>query len=314
VLTRAPELAIPGIGTVLQSKGYRVAMIHSGNLAFKEQYYLRTHGFPEVHDKSDLPGFAPGHAPLVWKYDLISRDSKLMPAAMNWIGTDRSKPFLLVLWTDDTHSPYTPPKPKSFGVADEYLNRYLGAAEETDSMVGVLESELAARGLLDDTLVVVTGDHGEQFGQHGHAGHGFSLYEEEVRIPLIIANPRMFPHGEKIERIARQIDIAPTIVETLGFDPPKEWQGQDLFAAGPERRAYLFADFHFGVVDGNYKYIYDANSGYSEIYDLSRDPLELYNLSGDPAVSQQAREAYLRMAAWSAFQNKYLDKFDLNRH
>ncbi len=314
VLTRAPELSIPGIGTVLQSKGYRVAMIHSGNLAFKEQYYLRSHGFPEVHDKSDLPGFAPGHAPLIWKYDLISRDSKLMPAAMTWIGTDRTKPFFLVLWTDDTHAPYTPPAPKSYGVSDEDLNRYIGAAAETDSMVGVLERELAQRGLLDDTLVVVTGDHGEQFGQHGHPGHGFSLYDEEVRVPLVIANPRLFPKGEKIDRIARQIDIAPTIVATLGFDAPVEWQGQNLFSAGPERRAYLFADYHFGVVEGNYKYIYDANSAHSEIYDLSRDPLELHNLSGDPEVSKSAKEAYMRLAAWSAFQNKYLDKFDLHHH
>ena len=135
-----------------------------------------------------------------------------------------------------------------------------------------------------------------------------------MRIPLIIANPRLFPQGEKIERIARQIDIAPTLLEMLGFDPPADWQGQDLFAGGPERRAYLFADYHFGVVEGNYKYIYDVNSAYSEIYDLSRDPFELNNLNGDPAVSEQAKKAYMRMAAWSAFQNKYLDKLDLHHH
>jgi lipoteichoic acid synthase len=312
VLTRAPELSIPGIATVLDDKGYRVAMIHSGNLAFKEQYFLRAHGFPEVHDKSDLPGFAPGHAPLIWKYDLNSRDSKLIPAAMTWIDADRSKPFFLVLWTDDTHAPYTPPKPKSFGVSDEYLNRYLGAAEETDSMVGQLARELASRGLLEDTLIVVTGDHGEQFGQHGHPGHGFSLYDEEVRVPLIFANPRLFPHGEKIDRIARQIDIAPTILATLGIAAPPQWQGENLFSEGPERRAYLFADFHFGIVDGNYKYIYDANSAHSEIYNLADDPGEQHNLSGDSAIAQPAKVAYERLAAWSAFQNKYLDKFALH--
>jgi arylsulfatase A-like enzyme len=134
-----------------------------------------------------------------------------------------------------------------------------------------------------------------------------------VRIPLIIANPRLFPHEEKIDRIARQIDIAPTILAMLGFDEPADWQGQDLFEGGPERRAYLFADYHYGLVDGNYKYIYDVTSAYSEIYDLSRDPLELNNLSGDPAVAAPAKVAYMRMAAWSAFQNKYLDKFDVDK-
>ena len=199
VITHAPQLSIPGIGGILQSHGYRVAFIHSGNLADSEQSYLRTHGFPEVYDKGDLPGFPRGHSLGRWHYDFRTRDAKLVPAAMNWIGTDRAKPFFLALWTDDTHSPYTPPAVKSFGVPDGDLNRYLGAVEETDANVAELERELAARGLLDDTLVVVTGDHGEQFGQHGKAGHGFSLYEEEVRVPLIIANPRLFPHGEKID-------------------------------------------------------------------------------------------------------------------
>lgn len=311
VLTRAPDLAVPGIAGVLQSHGYRVGFIHSGNLRFGEPYYLRSHGFTEVHDQADLPGFPSGRSRLKWINDLISKDAKLIPSAMAWIGTDRPKPFFLVLWTDDTHSPYTPPVAvKPFGVADKDLDRYLRAVKETDAEVAELERGLAARGLLDDTLVVVTGDHGEQFGQHGHGGHGFSLYEEEVRIPLMIANPRLFSRGEKIDQIARQIDIAPTILHMLGFDVPVQWQGEDLFAGGPERRAYLFDDYHFGVVEGDYTYLYDARSSHSEIYDLSRDPTELHNLSGDWAVSEQANEAYMRLAAWSAFQNKYLDKFD----
>lgn len=310
VITHAPQLSIPGIGGILQSHGYRVAFIHSGNLADTEQSYLRTHGFPEVHDKGDLPGFPRAHSLGRWHYDFHSRDAKLVPAAMNWIGTDRSKPFFLTLWTDDTHSPYTPPAMKSFGVPDGDLNRYLGAVEETDANVAELERELAARGLLDDTLVVVTGDHGEQFGQHGKAGHGYSLYEEEVRVPLIFSNPRMFPHGEKIDSIARQIDIAPTVLHLLGFDAPQQWQGEDLFDGGAERRAYLFDDYHFGVVEGDRKYLYDARSAHSEIYDLSRDPGELNNLSGDREISGPANLAYERLAAWSSFQNKYLDKFD----
>ncbi len=311
-LTHAPRLSISGIGTVLQNKGYRVAFIHSGQLASRERRYLLAHGFPEVHDKADPPGFPLTPGP--FKRSVLPQDTRLVPSAMNWIGADRSKPFFVVLWTDDTHMPYTPPALKSFGSSDNDLNRYRSAAEETDSEVGLLERGLAARGLLDDTIVMVTGDHGEQFGQHGHLGHGWSLYEEEVRIPLIIANPRLFPHEEKIDRLARQIDLAPTILAMLGFDEPADWQGQDLFNGGPERRAYLFADYHYGLVDGNYKYIYDVTSGYSEIYDLSRDPLELNNLSDDPAVSVPAKEAYMRMAAWSAFQNKYLDKFDLLHH
>ncbi len=311
VLTHAPELSIPGIGGVLQGNGYRVALIHSGSLAPREKYYLHGHGFPELYSRGRLPGFTPQK---VVTMNVVSRDAALIPAAMNWIGTDRSKPFFLVLWTNDTHMPYTPPALKSFGASDNDLNRYLASAQETDSLVGVLERELGSSGLLDDTIVVVTGDHGEQFGQHGHIGHGWALYDEEVRVPLIIANPRLFPKEKKIDRIARQIDLAPTILEMLGFDPPEQWQGQDLFAAAPDPRAYLFADYHFGVVEGNYKYIYDVTSGYSEIYDLSRDPLELHNLSGDMAVSKSAQEAYMRLAAWSAFQNKYLDKFESASH
>jgi arylsulfatase A-like enzyme len=170
--------------------------------------------------------------------------------------------------------------------------------------------ELKARGLIDDTIVVVTGDHGEQFGQHGRLAHGWSLYEEEVRVPLLIYNPHLFPNEKNVTRISRQIDIAPTLLGLLGFDPPLQWQGNDSFDADYPSRVYLFSEFVFGMAEGNLKYIYDAEKGGNvELYDLSRDPDERNNLVGDSAYSRQTKDAYERITAWSSFQNRYLDKF-----
>lgn len=312
---RAPHLKIPAIASVLNASGYRTAMIHSGYLVGDfEKDFLRGQGFSEVYDASDLPGVPHESGPVVplraWGGSVdVPRDSVLVPSATSWIDADRSRPFFLLLWTNDTHYPYASLTHEDFGVGDPELNRYLNAIKETDAVIGQLERALKAHGLADDTILVVTGDHGEQFGQHGHLGHGWSVYEEEVRVPLIIANPRLFPREVKIDRIGRQIDLAPTLLQLLGFNAPSEWQGQNLFAKGPPPRAYIFADYIFGLVEGNFKYIYNLNLSRAEVYDLDRDPQEQKNLTGAMAYSKQSEEAYQRLAAWSTYQNHYLDSF-----
>lgn len=129
-----------------------------------------------------------------------------------------------------------------------------------------------------------------------------------ARVPLIIANRRLFPEPVKIESLARQIDLAPTLLGLLGLNAPAEWQGQDLFSARPPVRIYCFAEHIYGLVEGNFKFLYDATLKRAELYDLRCDPEERHNLIGDPAYSKQAEQARLRLAAWAAFQNGYLDK------
>ena len=314
--------------------------------------FLRRHGFEQVADVAEPDallgttgsnGIGPS-ATLVASDFLSLPDRLLRPAALKWIDSDRSRPFFLTLWTIETHHPYlgaeenapNSPRPSlgeglgvrgrdrggpsasvNFGsvahtIADPYFNRYLGAIRSTDALIGELARELEARGLAESTLIVVLGDHGDAFGQHGHRAHGQTLYEDEVRIPILLVNPGLFPRAERISRVGQQIDIGPTVLDLIGLPTPPEWQGTSLFATDRPDRAYLFTGFHhylFGFVEGNFKYIYDATTDRRELYDLGSDPAEQRNLIRSPQHADRASEAHRRLAAWLSYQNNYLAGF-----
>ena len=225
-----------------------------------------------------------------------------------WIREPR-EPFFALLWTVQTHWPYTAPEsPPVTGKTDSSsvrLARYLGALRETDRSLGRLLGSLADRALLDSTLVVVAGDHGEAFGQHDNAFHRL-LYEEEVRVPLLLINSRLF-HGERDTVPGGLMDVAPTVLDLLGDPLPEEWQGRSLFDPGRPARVYLFGPYSglFGFREGSRKVIFDPIANETQLYDLSADPHETVNLAANhPQAVQEARE---RLAAWV----QYLERFYL---
>jgi lipoteichoic acid synthase len=175
---------------------------------------------------------------------------------------------------------------------------------------------LSAMKIADNTLIVITGDHGEAFGEHGQMVHGFSVYDEEVHVPLIFVNDKLFPRGMRIDRIGRQIDIAPTILGLLGYEEPPQWQGVNLFADNSPERAYLFStsgNFSLGFVEGNFKYIHDFDRNTDELYDLAHDPAETHDLSSDSWRQAQLSRDRLRIDAWLSFQDRYLANFSRSR-
>jgi lipoteichoic acid synthase len=259
----------------------------------RDDEFLISHGFGDV---SGLPGSD------------AAQDPELLPAALRWIKLDSSRPFFLTLWTHDTHSPYVASPLDHYDVKNDSLNRYLNGVRATDALIGQLARALDEMNLSDNTLFIITGDHGEAFGEHGQFLHGFSVYEEETHIPLMIVNPKLIPHEITVNGISRHVDLAPTLVDLLGYETPQEWQGCTLLASAP-RRAYLFArngDMSLGVVDGNYKYIDNLTTNRRELYDLKTDPLEANNLARDPAGADMMAREHLRLAAWLAFQNRHI--------
>jgi arylsulfatase A-like enzyme len=171
--------------------------------------------------------------------------------------------------------------------------------------------ELEARGLADSTLLVVLGDHGEAFGEHGHRGHSKTIHEEELRIPLVMISPRLSTRPQRLPVLGQQIDIAPTILELMGLNAPKEWQGRSLFAADRSERVYMFTAFHhylFGVIEKDWKYVYNATTGRRQLFHLASDPAELKGELSDWAECPP-RDLHSRLASWVHFQNKYLSQF-----
>ena len=290
----ATDIRLKSLPAVLDARGYRTAFIHDGQLYYDhEGDFLSVHGFHRV-DSSPQDFNAP-------------RDSLLVPRLMRWIQQDRSRPFFATIWTQDTHHPYIPTTSIDYGVTDQTLNRYLNAIHEDDAIVvGALTDALARAGLADDTLLVVSGDHGEAFGEHGNRIHGFTVFDEETRIPLLIVNPKLFANPVRSAELGQQIDIAPTILGLLGMTPPGGWQGTSLFSNARTNRAYLFAsDAAWGLVDGRLKYIFDGKTQHYQVYDLATDPHERRDLAALPRYIEGAGQARQRLAAWDSFQNKY---------
>jgi arylsulfatase A-like enzyme len=300
----------PSLASVLRARGGRTVYLQSGDMDWNGgETWIKGFGFDEAHDYREFgcPRLSPESA----------EERYLVDRLLRWIDAKRGQPFLAVCWTDQTHDPYTPSpsvkpveflprKPGDARSAD--LSRYLNALRETDRQLGRLFAALRERGLADETLVVVTGDHGEAFREpHRQRGHGFSLYEEDVHVPLMLWNPRLFPSGRRVATIGSHMDLNPTIADLLGFAPSGDWQGRSLFDPARPPRAYFVAsvgDYLFGVREERWKYILNTTRGREMLFDLARDPDEQRNLAA--AERERCRRLRQRIAAWVSFEGEFL--------
>jgi uncharacterized membrane protein YbhN (UPF0104 family) len=163
-----------------------------------------------------------------------------------------------------------------------------------EALIGQLIDALRRAGLYDQTAIVVTADHGEEFHEHGGWWHGTTLYNEAIAVPLIVKWPRgaePAPRPEATDGRARLLDVAPTLVSLAGVGRPETWQGEDLRAGVPADRVLFAEEDHEGnvlaaVQTGRWKLI-TANPhnprglAPTELYDHASDPAETRNRAGD---------------------------------
>ena len=177
---------------------------------------------------------------------------------------------------------------------------------EADRIVERVLNGLRQRGLADDTLVVIMGDHGEGFNlPHNTGYHGYRVFEECVHVPCMLWNPRLFSPGRRMAAVAGHIDLSPTIADILGVAPAGTWQGHSLFDPARPDRAYFYAsyeDYYLGVRQGDWKFIYNATMGFDELYNLRLDPLESNDVSADNP--QLCRDLRGRVGAWARHLEK----------
>ena len=147
---------------------------------------------------------------------------------------------------------------------------------------------LRSRKLDEQTVFVIFGDHGEAFGQHeGNYGHSFFIYDENVRVPYIIAAPGLIQNQERVRTGASLIDTAPTILDLLGLPVPQRFQGISLLDESP-RMALFFTDYSLGFLglyDSCWKMIFETDSRRSRLYDVCADPQETQDLSAEKRSS-----------------------------
>jgi arylsulfatase A-like enzyme len=311
-----PDIRLTPISTELKKRGYRTGFFNSADLRFQSaDRFIEYQNFDAVMDDRSIPCSLPVNATssaetfssMALPYLDGVDDGCTADALIQWLGQDPGRSFFAVMWTMMTHYPYPPPRQVlSFAVEDKDLHRYLNVLHHGDRELGRVLDELERLGIADSTLVVILGDHGEAFGEHGFRGHGSSIYEQSVHIPLVVINRLLF-HGEKNQAVGGLADIAPTVMDILGLRPGDTWQGRSLLDKNRPQRTYFFApwsDLYFGYREGNLKCLFNATRNTIEIYDLAKDPGENENLF---SPRSDAKEKVLnRLAAWVQYQDRFV--------
>lgn len=193
-------------------------------------------------------------------------------------------------------------EPERFTAADAaFLRRaYDRELEATDRMIGRLLAALEANGVLDETVVVVTSDHGEQFLEHGRLVHGGNgLYDEVLRVPLVIAGPGVEPGA--VEEPVGSVDVFPTLFDLLGIEAPEEFMGRSALAEpraeseGGPHAVVATSGSAWKLVTGRWSYILSEKYDREELYDLAEDPGERHDLAAErPAVRDELRRLLAR--------------------
>jgi arylsulfatase A-like enzyme len=155
----------------------------------------------------------------------------------------------------------------------------------TDDTLRRLADDLGAMGFLDNALVIITADHGEEFGDHGGLLHGGTLFEELLHVPLIVWRSGM-AEGRVDHSLASTIDLAPTILAAAGLEPPPIMEGRDLLGANPTHLDHqrVFSQYGttlYGVRTHDHKLIVRGGWGNPTLFDLENDPGERRNVAAD---------------------------------
>jgi choline-sulfatase len=238
-------------------------------------------GFDTYGDQATQPGVINGA--------LLRRPADhVVDEALGWLHGISGRPFFAWLHFYDAHAPVQPPAEfASPGGQDPYL----GAIGFADFQLSRVITFLDERGLLDRTVVVIVGDHGESRGEHGEASHGLFVYQSVMRIPLIIRVPGGM-QGRRVADPVRIVDVTPTVLALLGQDPAPAIDGETLvpFMRGTPQALGLevYSESRYGfdrfgwsplaaLRQGRFKLILAPRP---ELYDLASDPHEGTNLYG----------------------------------
>jgi arylsulfatase A-like enzyme len=251
-----------------------------------------------------------------------ARDTILVDEALRRLGAPARQPFFLYVHMMSPHHPYDPPPPFDRFVPDkghapvknyprksyrffeggdalapdalaDMVARYDGDVLYADTELARLLAGLDGLGLAGTTAVLVTADHGEEFFDHGNWGHGQSVYNELIRVPLILRTPRGAA-GERVTTPVSHADVVPTLLAIAGVPPAPELVGRSLVASGAareERDAVSELLYRYGearaLVRDTQKLV-DTHEGErrrSERFDLAADPGERAALPAEPALA-----------------------------
>jgi hypothetical protein len=279
--------------SLLRASGYSTALFHSGRFDYLGmRAVIEQRGFDVLEDAGAIGGNV--------RSSFGVDEPATVRRMLEWIdrrGT--SSPFFITYMPIAAHHPYFTHGPRVFpGDAD--FDSYLNAVNEGDAALGTLVDGLRSRGLDGKTLLVLFGDHGEAFGQHpANFAHTLFAYDENVRVPMVIAAPGAIAGSTRIARVASIIDIAPTIAALVGLPPSPSYDGTSLLTAGA-RMAFVFTDYSLGwlgLVDGCWKYLLEIDTNRSRLFDVCADPDE--KIDRAPELPERTAAYADRVRKWA---------------
>lgn len=288
---------------VLKNEGYNTAFFSSDPQELHgEVYFLREHNFDLVFTSRNLTK----NGEYVWKGENVE-DLALIDPVFTWINSQKETPFFITYFTSATHFPYQVPDDFNLVADGRYSDAYYNTLYYTDHFIGEMIKNLEKQRLLNDTLIVLVADHGISFGSHGHFGHGVYIYEDYIKVPLIISNPVYFKGHVDAGTDGRHIDVTPTILDMLNIDVRNPFEGESLFSERKNRTSYFTnIDARFiGIKEGETKLILDENTGRKQLYDLETDPNETKNLEN--THPNKTRELQSKLTRFARTQDMLLD-------
>ncbi len=291
-----PKIEIPSIPSILGNKDFTTVYMHSGDLGYVgQEIFLKNRKFSKILPMQKLVTKEYPNK-LNWGYD----DRVLLKASEHFAkeAYENKKPYFLMLSPLTPHHPYEIPE-SSFQVVKDpnelkeskfisnisktqnWFLKYINSLHYADFVMLELIQRLENLPNGENTIFFIMGDHGEAFAQHrGNFNHPFYIYEENVHVPFMIYNKKLFPKKKNYTHLSSHIDILPTILDILGLKASKEHKGRSLFRGGPNRIISFSASWRnhlIGLRDAHWKYIYNLKTYTDELYNLEQDPYEKDN-------------------------------------
>lgn len=245
--------------------------------------------------------------------------------AIRWIDSVKREPFFVGINFQSSHFPYVAPRdfPRRFGLekldfrirfahfprdrVQVVKDIYADSLAYVDSQIAKLFQSLKNNGLWENTVIVLTADHGQAFYEHNFASHASALFNEVMKVPLLVHAPGLKAGPD--DRLAQHVDVAPSILGLLGLPIHPSFQGIDLInsVVDPKHSAYMVVQtplaYQYALVRSGFKLIYDEREHQYSLYDLAADPGETVDIAGSrPALADELAK---RLQAWRMLQIDY---------